>query len=98
MRLKIRKFVHKGLKQLFVDGSSRGLPPAAVDKLRKILAFLQDMEDPEELRVFASWKAHTLGGDRKGVWSLHVTRNWRLTFEVDRVEREIVNVNLEDYH
>jgi proteic killer suppression protein len=42
------------------------------------------------------WKAHQLTGDRKGVWSLHVTRNWRLTFEVKG--DEIVDVNYEDYH
>jgi toxin HigB-1 len=43
------------------------------------------------------WKAHQLTGDRKGVWSLHVTRNWRLTFWIDD-ENEISDLNLEDYH
>ena len=56
------------------------------------------MEDAEELRALPSWKAHTLTGDRKGVWSLHVTRNWRMTFSVDPAEREIVDLNFEDYH
>jgi proteic killer suppression protein len=46
-----------------------------VDKLRAMLTFLQDMQDPEKLRAFPLWKAHQLAGDRKGVWSLHVTRN-----------------------
>jgi plasmid maintenance system killer protein len=36
--------------------------------------------------------------DRKGTWSLSVTRNRRLTFRVDIAEREIYDVNLEDYH
>lgn len=44
------------------------------------------------------WKAHTLTGDRKGVWALHVTRNWRLTFSVDTAEREIFDVNFEYVH
>ena len=35
-------------------------------------------------------------GDRKGVWGLHVTRNWRMTFRIE--EGEIVDLNLEDYH
>jgi proteic killer suppression protein len=43
-------------------------------------------------------KAHTLTGDRKGTWSLSVTRNRRLTFRIDTAEREICDVNLEDYH
>jgi plasmid maintenance system killer protein len=44
------------------------------------------------------WNAHTLSGDRKGIWGLHVTRNRRLTFHIDMVEREICDVDLEDYH
>ena len=40
------------------------------------------------------WKAHQLSGDRKGVWSLHVTRNWRLTFQVK--DGEIADVNYEE--
>jgi proteic killer suppression protein len=56
------------------------------------------MEDPEELRLFPTWNAHTLSGDRKGTWSLSVTRNLRLTFRIDAAEREICDVNLEDYH
>ena len=50
----------------------------------------------EELRAWPLWKVHTLTGDRKHTWSLHVTRNWRLTFRIEA--DEIVDVNLEDYH
>jgi proteic killer suppression protein len=56
------------------------------------------MRDPEELRSLPSWKVHTLTGDRKGTWSLSVTRNRRLTFSIDIGDREIYDVNLEDYH
>ena len=77
----MRSFVHKGLKQLYLEDRTRGLPPDTVDKLRKMLAYLDEMEDPEELRSLPAWKAHTLAGNRKGIWSLHVTRNWRLTFQ-----------------
>jgi proteic killer suppression protein len=69
-----------------------------VDKLSKMLAYLDDMEDPEELRALTSWKAHSLAGDRKPTWSLSVTHNRRLTFRIDGVEREICDLNLEDYH
>jgi proteic killer suppression protein len=63
-----------------------------------MFAFLDDLNDPEELRALTAWKVHILTGDRKGVWSLSVTRNRRLTFRVDSAEREIRDVNLEDYH
>ena len=51
-----------------------------------------------ELRSPPTWKVHTLTGGRKGTWSLSVTRNRRLTFCIDSGEREIYDVNLEDYH
>jgi len=96
--VKIRNFIHKGLKRLYAQDSAKGVPADAVDKLRKMFAFLDDMEDPEELRALTAWKAHTLTGGRKGTWSLSVTRNRRLTFRIDPAEREICDVNLEDYH
>ena len=96
--MKIRNFAHKGLKRLYLEDSVKAVPPDTVDKLRKMLAYLDDMEDPEELRLLTVWKVHTLTGDRKGTWSLSVTRNRRLTFRIDTAEREICDVDLEDYH
>ncbi|MEP7354029.1 MAG: type II toxin-antitoxin system RelE/ParE family toxin [Acidobacteriota bacterium] len=92
----IRNFVHKGLRKLYLEDNPKGLPPDAVDKLVAMLTFLQDVQDANHLRAFPSWKAHQLTGDRKGVWSLLVTRNWRLTFHIK--DGEILDVNYEDYH
>jgi proteic killer suppression protein len=55
------------------------------------------MEDVDELRRISVWNAHVLAGDRKGTWSLNVTRNWRLTFSVSKTD-EVCDVDLEDYH
>ena len=96
--MQFRSFVHKGLKRLYLKDSAKDVPPDSVDKLRKMLAYLEDMEDPEELRSLPVWKAHMLTGERKGAWSLHVTRNRRLTFRIDTAQSEIYDVNLEDYH
>jgi toxin HigB-1 len=96
--VKIRKFSHKGLKKLYAEDSTKGVPPDTVDKLRKMLTFLDNMEEPDELYALAAWKAHTLTGDRKGTWSLSVTRNRRLTFRIDTSEHELCELNLEDYH
>jgi toxin HigB-1 len=96
--VKIRNFAHKGLKKLYAEDSERGVPPDSADKLRKMLAFLDDMEDAEELRSLPSWKVHTLTGNRAGTWSLSVTANRRLTFRIDGTEQEIYDLNLEDYH
>lgn len=74
------------------------MPPDTVDKLRKMLDYLDNMEDAQELRALTAWKVHRLTGDRKGTWSLSVTRNRRLTFRIDMAERAICDLNLEDYH
>ena len=96
--MKIRNFLHKGLKRLYADDNAKGVPPETRDKLCKMFAFLDDMENADELRALPSWKAHVLTGDRKGTWSLSVTTNRRLTFRIDKVEQEIFDMNLEDYH
>jgi toxin HigB-1 len=96
--VRVRNFVRKGLKRLYADDNPRGLPAAFVDKIRKMLASLDAMEDAEELRTIPAWKAHLLTGGRKGTWSLSVTRNWRITFRIDGRENEICDVNFEDYH
>ena len=96
--MKIRNFAHKGLNRLYAEGSAKGVPPDSADKLRKMLAFLDDMQDPGELRALPTWKVHTLTGDRKGTWSLSVTRNRRLTFRIDTGAMEICDLDLEDYH
>jgi toxin HigB-1 len=67
--MKIRSFLHKGLRRLYEDDQTKGVPPECADKLRKQLAFMQDMEEESELRGLALWKAHQLTGDRKGTWS-----------------------------
>ncbi len=96
--MKIRSFVHKGLRKLYVEDNAKGVLPDTAGKRRKMLAFLDDMQGAEELRSLPSWKAHTLTGDRRGTWSLRVTANQRLTFRIDTAEHEICDVNLEDYH
>ena len=96
--MKIRNVSHRGLRRFIEADDASGLQPAIVGQLRRILSFLQDMSDEEELSQVPSWRAHRLTGNRRGVWSLSVTRNWRLTFRIDAAEIEIVDLALEDYH
>jgi len=37
---KLRNFMHKGLKRVYAEDNGKGVPPDTVDKLRKMLAFL----------------------------------------------------------
>jgi proteic killer suppression protein len=96
--MKIRNVIHKGLRRFIEDDDASGLQPAVVTKVQRIVSFLQDMEREEELRTVPSWKAHMLTGGRKGTWSLFVTKNWRMTFQIDREEIEIIDLDYEDYH
>ena len=97
--MKIRNVLHKGLRRFIEDDSAAALQPAVAPKLRRILSFLQDMEHEEELRTVPGWKAHQLAGDRKGMWSLSVTKNWwQIMFRIDRAEGEIIDLDYEDYH
>lgn len=90
--------IHKRSRRLIEDDDSSRLQPAIVTKMQRIVSFLQDMESEEELRTVPSWRAHRLTGDRKGTWSLFVTKNWRMTFRIDRDEIEITDLDHEDYH
>ena len=63
-----------------------------------MFAYLDDMNDPGELRALSGWRANTLTGNRRGTWSLSVTGNRRLTFRINIAEGEICEMNLEDYH
>lgn len=96
--MEIRNVVHRGLRRFIERDDPSGLPPLVVERMRNIVTFLQEMENAQELRDVPSWKAHQLSGDRKGTWSLTVTRNWRITFRIDQVAGEIVDLSYEDYH
>jgi len=90
--------LHKGLRRFIEDDDASGLQASVTEKMRRIVSFLQDMEHEDELRTISSWKSHQLTGDRKGTWSLFVTRNWRITFRIDQNVIEIIDLNYEDYH
>ena len=87
---------HKGFRQFFARGESRGLPPQQIEKIRRILAALDNAENLDELRSMPGWRLHQLRGDRQGTWSISFTGNWRLTFRVE--EGGIHDLDLEDYH
>jgi proteic killer suppression protein len=96
--MKIRNVVHRGLKRFIQHNDASGLPPPAVERIRNIVTFLQEMEDFQEIRDIPTWKAHQLKGNRKGTWSLTITRNWRITFRIDQTRKEIFDLDYEDYH
>jgi toxin HigB-1 len=92
----IRSVKHRRLLRLIEDDDSRELRPDLVRRLRNILAAFIVAADMDAVRGPPCWKVHQLKGNRAGTWSISVSRNWRITFDIKR--GEICNLNLEDYH
>jgi proteic killer suppression protein len=92
----IRSVRHRGLLRLIEDDDPRELRPDHVKRLRNILAALITAAGMEQVEGPPGWRIHQLKGDREGAWSISLTGNWRLTFDVEK--EEIRNLNLEDYH
>jgi toxin HigB-1 len=91
----IKRFRHKALEGLLRGGSSKGLDARLVGKLRRMLTRLDDGPLPDAMNL-PNYRLHQLKGDRAGMWSVWVTGNYRLIFEIER--RDAVNVDLVDYH
>ena len=86
------------MRRYYERGDASGLPAAYVQKITDILTFLEAMATVDELRAVPTWKAHQLTGNRKGTWALHVSPNWRITFQIDSAGIKIIDLDYEDYH
>nr|CEN54985.1 putative integron gene cassette protein [uncultured bacterium] len=91
----IKSFKHKGLEQFFESGTTRGIQQSHIQKLRMQLAALDTAHVIEDLDI-PGYRLHPLKGNRKGIWSITVNGNWRITFEFK--EGNVFIVNYEDYH
>lgn len=96
--MRIADVRHKGLRRLIGHDDRAPFSYLAANKLRNMLAFLQDMEGEDELRAVPVWKVHRLTGDPKDVWVLFAARNWRLTFRIGRNAIAIIDLDYEDCH
>ena len=91
----IKSFKHKGLKKFYERGSKQGIQAQHAERLRMQLAAMESAFSIEDLDI-PGYRLHQLKGDRKGIWSISVSGNWRITFEFSN--GNIYNVKYEDYH
>ena len=91
----IRSFAHRGLKRLYERGDASGIRPDLLDKVRTILAQLDDAMIIGDMRA-PGFRLHALKGDRKGYWSVSVKANWRIIFRF--ADGDASSVALLDYH
>ena len=87
----ITSFRHKGLRRFYETGSKSGIQAKHAQRLRLQLAALDTAQTIEDMEV-PGFRLHRLKGHKKPRWSIWVSGNWRLTFEF-----ETGNVNLLDY-
>ena len=89
---------HKGLKRFLEREDTRGLQPDLIDKIAKVTTALALAYDMDSFQADApmGWRIHKLSGDKKGLWSVTLSGNWRMTFTEEN--KAIHALNLEDYH
>lgn len=91
----IKSFKHKGLELFYASGTTKGIQAAHSRKLRMQLAALDTASSIEDLDI-PGYRLHPLKGSRKGLWSITVNANWRLTFEFK--DGNVYILDYEDYH
>ena len=91
----IVSFKHKGLENFYAKGSLSGIQAKHKKKLRMQLAALNTAQVIEDMNI-PGYRLHPLKGERKGLWAVSVSGNWRLTFRFEN--GNVYILNYEDYH
>jgi proteic killer suppression protein len=93
--LVIASFKHRGLKKLYEDDDHRGLSAAHADKIKRILARLDEATVVSNMAL-PGFGLHPLKGKLKGFWAVSVSGNWRIVFRFEN--GKAYDVDLIDYH
>lgn len=91
----IKSFKHKGLERLWNLGDEKSFNKQDIKRISYRLEFIHKARSIEEINL-PSFKLHALKGDRKGIYSITVRANYRITFEFKDGDAYIINY--EDYH
>ena len=91
----IKSFRHRGLRALYDERTERRVSPAHVDRLRDILAVLDNSSGPDGMDL-PGFRLHPLKGPLKGHYAVSVSGNWRVTFRFEG--GHAVDVDYLDYH
>lgn len=91
----IKSFRHKGLRSLFESGKTAGVLASHAKRLRMQLAALDTAHVIDDMDI-PGFRLHPLKGEMRGRWSITVNGNWRLTFEFEDGNADILDY--EDYH
>ena len=89
----IRNFKHRGLRELFRNGTTRRVKQDQQARILRRLDVINQAESLDELNI-PGFYFHKLQVNPVR-YSIRVTGNWRITFGW---EEEPFDVDLEDYH
>jgi proteic killer suppression protein len=93
--MNILSIKHRGLRRFIEDDDPRELHPDLEKRTRNILTALLAAESVESVAGPLGWRSYQLSGTRAGTWSISVTGNWRITFEIEG--SMVKNLDLEDF-
>ena len=91
----IKRIRHRGLSRFHATGETKGVNADNAAWLRILLTALDAASSPAGLN-FPGFGLHPLKGDRKGQWSVWVTKNVRLVFRFDG--EDVTDLDMLDYH
>lgn len=91
----IKGFKHKGLEKFYLKGDISKIQQAQERRLRMILARLDAIHKPEDMRL-PGFDFHKLCGDMKEYFSVSTNKNWRIIFKFDGADA--YDVDYLDYH
>ena len=91
----IRSFRHRALRRLYERDDPSRIAADQLDRITLALADLDAAGKPSDLDL-PGYRLHPLRGDRRGLWSISITGNWRITFRFEA--GNVYDVDLVDYH
>jgi proteic killer suppression protein len=91
----IKSFKHKGLEKFYTTGSLKGIQAIHASRLTELLMALNMANEVSDLNS-PSYRLHPLKGDLKGLWSITVQANWRVTFRFE--DENVYILDYQDYH
>ena len=91
----IKSFKHKGLKKYFQSGDTSRIKQSHAKRLRIILTYLNAANLIKDVN-FPGSNLHQLSGNKKGLWAVNVSGNWRIIFRFEN--GNAYEVDYDDYH
>lgn len=92
----IKTFADKHTQVLFITDKSKRLPYDIIRRAVRKLEYVNLATCLSDLKVPPGNRLHSLGRERKGLYSIAVNDQWRICFRF--IEGDAYEVEITDYH